>query len=459
MHDPWQQAERPEEQTGELPRVSVELPPVHEAWLPREHSLHRPRHGTRQLTALICALVFFAGPAALWVFGGRPSELENHKLASFPGLDSGWAFFTGLGNWATDQLVFRGGAIDAADWISRTLFGEPPPLDQGGRSPVGPLPNPPGGIGGVPNPPNVEGPTPGVPGTEGFRRVIEGSDGWLYFGYDTDAKCQPTKPLAESIAGLNRLRDAITASGRKLVLVVAPDKTTMVPEHLPGTYPGRDCANAAAPELWRAVTKDAKALDVRPALQAAGREAGRPVYHQQDTHWTDEGSVAMVRAVAEHLSPGVTATWQVSDGKPWSGGADLATMVGKRAKKEGMAYEIRPDGFNNRSQDPVKPGMAQPTHRQSDPVGGTIDKPTTVIGDSFTEITSKYLPAAFSNVTMQSYMAINDTPTQVANQMANSEIVVLQVVERNIAGGILLPFTSDMFIETLRPILAARPVR
>ena len=95
--------------------MTTELPPVHEAWLPREHSLHRPRHGKRQLTALISALVFLATPTLMWVAGMRPSEIENHELASFPGVGDGWGLFTGLEGWATDNLVFREEAISTAD--------------------------------------------------------------------------------------------------------------------------------------------------------------------------------------------------------------------------------------------------------------------------------------------------------------------------------------------------------
>ncbi|MFD2398456.1 hypothetical protein ACFSVJ_19220 [Prauserella oleivorans] len=119
-----------------------QLPAVHEAWLPREHALHRPRHGGRQLTALISAVVFFTAPTLMWVFGARPGEIENHKLAGFPSIADGWSFFTDLPAWATDQLVFRAGAIDAADAISRSLFGEPAPFGQGSRD-TGPIPGTP----------------------------------------------------------------------------------------------------------------------------------------------------------------------------------------------------------------------------------------------------------------------------------------------------------------------------
>src|SRR5699024_5099795 len=123
----------------------------------------RPRHGGRQLTALLAAAVFFLVPALMWVFGGRPAEIENHKLAS---IGSGWDAFTSLPTWATDHLVFRAGAIDAARTISSGLFGERAPLGQGTGRNAGPLP------GSAPGPHPEPGQDPSrLPGGAGSQRV------------------------------------------------------------------------------------------------------------------------------------------------------------------------------------------------------------------------------------------------------------------------------------------------
>src|SRR5262249_10528423 len=157
-----------------------QLPAVHEAYLPREHALHRPRHGKRQLTALICALLFFTTPTLLWVVGVRPTEIENHKLAGFPRVGNGFGFFTGLPQWALCQRALRASAINAADGVSRSVFGEEAPLDQGPSSDAGPIPAPPLQQPGAPNAPTA----PSLPGSSqaGYRKVVQGLDGWLYYG-------------------------------------------------------------------------------------------------------------------------------------------------------------------------------------------------------------------------------------------------------------------------------------
>lgn len=424
---------------------STRLPPVHEAWLPREHALHRPRHGGRQLVALICALVFFVTPTALWVVGLRPTEIENHKLASFPSITDGWGMFTKLPRWAIDQLVFRGAAIDAADGISRGIFGEPPPFGTQ-RQPTGPLPG---------STPPATDESPDV--ATGYRQVIEGDDGWLYLGDDVRGKCHPRKPLNRTIAGLNKLRKAVEASGREFRLIVAPDKTTMVPEHLPDRYAGKDCAEAFTRKLWPRLIEEAEAIDVRPLLEKAAANVQRPVYYPNDTHWTDEGSVAMTMTLVENLRPGLTQGWRVVPGGAYTSSADLPKMIGREGSKTSISYSVMPDGQTNRTT-VLALDIDRPVRRQQPAVPGTITEPTLVFGDSFTKAASGYLTAGFSDVTMLSYSAANEDLDTTIKAFVESKVVVVEVVERALASG-TAGFLYDGFIEKLAPKLAAAPVR
>ncbi|WP_205660615.1 alginate O-acetyltransferase AlgX-related protein [Amycolatopsis antarctica] len=436
-----------------MAQESPKLPAVHEAWLPREHALHRPRHGGKQLTAIACALVFFVAPTLSWVFGARPSEIENHELAAFPSLADGWSFFTDLPAWATDQLVFRSGAIAAADAVSQGLFGEPAPLDQGTAPDAGPLPGlplPPPDAGGVED----SGPSDGG---AGYRRVVRGADGWLYYGYDADAKCSPVRPMDETVAKLGELREAVESSGRRFVFVVAPDKSTVVPEYLPGNYPGKDCATAASGEVWRKLTEEAGALDLRGPLRAAQQETGSPIYPPNDTHWTDEGSVVLTRELAEAVEPGTTLTWRSERTSQYTIDADLPPLLGKSGEKTNTAYDLRPDGRTDRTAAPIG-SIDTPAYRVSVPVTGTVDEQVLIFGDSFTETSSRYLPGGFANLTMLAYPSVNSDPDTAAKAFADSQVVVVETVERAASSG-NLPFLEDDFIASARKAMAARPIR
>lgn len=434
------------------------LPPVHEAWLPREHSLHRPRHGGRQLTALISALIFFATPTLLWVGGMRPTEIENHALAAFPSFGDGWGLFTDMDEWATDHLVFRENAIQATDWVSRTFFGEAAPFDQG-VTPTGPLP----GVPLEPDETDDQDPrNPGAAGTDGsdqagFRRVVEGSDGWLYLGDDAYSKCHPEQPLDTTMAQFADLRTAVEGSGREFVLVAVPDKTTMVPEHLPSSYPGMSCADRQTPDLWRSAVRVGGAIDLRSQLNALAERLDHPVYYPLDTHWTHEGAIEMIRAVAEDVRPGVSDDWRMSVRGRYSAPADLPPLIGRSGENDATAYRLRPDGRQDRTQ-PGAGDLIRPKHIETTPTSGMIRQPTVVLGDSFLGAASHYLPAAFADLTMQYYYAAAEDPDQIIRTIGDSEIVVLEMVERNIAAG-TPPVLDPEFIQKLRSELAKRPVR
>jgi hypothetical protein len=435
-----------------------ELPPVHEAWLPREHSLHRPRHGKRQLTALVSALVFFATPALMWVFGMRADEIENHKLAAFPTFGDGWGVFTGLDDWAVDNLPFRGGAVNATGWVSETIFGESAPFDQGGGggAPSGPLPGSPSEEPRGDQTDPTEGQTDGSE-QAGFRQVVNGTDGWMYYGSDALSKCRPLQPLPDTISQLTDLRDVVESSGRTFVLVVVPDKTTMVPEHLPGTYPGKDCAVPVTPQLWQQAVSIADAVDMRPRLAAAADRRGQPVYYPQDTHWTSEGALEMIKAVAGEVDPDITDTWKIQLKNQELGVADLPPLIGKEGQNKINNYRLRPDGRYDRVRKNTADLMS-PKQYNSKRLTGMINKPTSVLGDSFLVGASGYLPAAFSDLTVQYYRGAEDKPDEAIKTITDSEVVIVEVVERNVAAG-AIALLDQGFLAKLGQQLAKHPIR
>lgn len=429
-----------------------QLPAVHEAWLPREHALHRPRHGGRQLTALICAVVFFATPTLMWVFGARPGEIENHRLAGFPSPGDGWAFFTGLPTWATDQLTFRAAAIHAADGISESIFGESAPHDQSGATNSGPLPGSPPPAGGEPAPVNGGS---GPLDQAGYRQVIEGSNGWLYYGIDAEAKCAPTRQLAETLARIKELRDIVEGSGRKFVWVVPPDKSTMVPQFLPSSYPGKDCQQAAEAPTWAQVD-GAGAVDLRAGLQEAERQLGHPMYPSNDTHWTDEGGLVMAAATANAIEPGITQTWKWNPVGSYTVAADLPPLLGKHGDKTNVVYDLRPDGITDRAGKITE--IDTPVVSSGPPLTGMVGKKTLIYGDSFTMASSRYLAGAFSNLTMLAFYTNKTSQDQAIDAFVNSDVVVLETVERSVSGG-YLPFFDEGLLNSLRAKLAAHPLR
>jgi alginate O-acetyltransferase complex protein AlgJ len=422
------------------------LPALHESWLPKEHSLYRPRHAKRQLTALISAAAFFCVPLLLLVIGVRPEVIENRRLASFPSPANGWEFFTGMNQWATDSLPLRGDAIHFEDWISRNLFGEAPPLDdrQPDRGPIqGPLVPPRG--------------SDAEARSQGYPKVIEGRDGWHYLGYDIQGACRPDLPLSDVITALRRLRSIVEESGRQFVFVVAPDKSTMVPEHLPANYVGSGCAPGAAAALWQRLIVDTGVVDLRSTLESVRRNTGEPIYAKADTHWTYTGGLVMTTAIAERIQPGVTSSWRVVPGQEVTRAGDLPPLIGRHEDYTVRYFDLQPDGRTTRSR------MFDVDLRSaldlSQPVTSGVVVPSVVMmADSFTEPALPYLAAGFSNMTVVHTDTVRASPHEVAQVVAAKDVVVFEAVQRSLAGGTNALLTKDV-LDALAAELAKSPRR
>ena len=406
--------------------------------------MHRPRHGGRQLTALVCATLFFAIPALTWVFGARAEPVENRPLAPFPSVTEGWGFFTGLNAWATDHLPFRKGAVQSVDALSRGVFGEPARLE-GGAHPA------PVGAGG--DQPQVKRP----PDENVFPSVIDGKNGWLYLGHDISYKCVPKRDLNQVIGGLRRWREVVEASGRKFQLVIAPDKSTMYPANMPDTYAGKDCAAAAGAEFWRRLPAATGAIDMRTALRAAADRNQRPIYHEIDTHWTHEGAITMVYQLAERLRPGVTTSWRTEPSRQYSHPADIPGLRGQDRSVPIQAYSLAPDGGADNTQ--FQPSdFHQPLHLASPVRPGMIDRPMRMIGDSFSQFASPYLGATFADITIAHPDTVAADPRAAGAMLAEGEVVTFELSERFVVGG-RYPMLDPQIADQVGAVLATHPIR
>ncbi|MGH3786700.1 MAG: alginate O-acetyltransferase AlgX-related protein [Pseudonocardiaceae bacterium] len=410
------------------------------AGLRRSPLIDRPRQGGRGLIALICAGLFFFGPIIALSLGAHPARFENRTLAAFGDPREGWAWLAGLPTWAADHLPFRDRAVTATEAVSRGVFGEPAPLP---RPPVESRPAGPA-VAAVPH-----------RSIDAFPSVIEGRDGWLYLGAEVSAACVPSRTLTGTLVSLRRLRTAVEASGRQFVLVVAPDKTTMVPEHLPADYLGRGCSSRAKDEFWRRVVVEAGAIDLRPALTEIAQRKGSPVYYPADTHWSQEGGLAMTYALADRVAPGITGTWQVTPTGSIQWPDDISPLIGRSGERAISTYSLAPTGQPDRTRS-VASDFRSPLRLISAPAVGTVNQPVRMIADSFTQFASRYLAAVFTDITVVHPETIADAPRSAGELLAGGKVVAVQVAERNLLGG-TSPILLDPVITELAHAFARQP--
>lgn len=448
----WSGAEPDVAPTGP---VDVQAPPV-------QGARHARPPAPRRVGSGVAAMVFFLVPAVVFVLGGRPVAFENRALAAFPSVTER-GFFAGLPPWATDHLPLRQQAVQAADGISAGVFGEPFPVGaspDAGRlgGPVAPVAPGQEGAGSLAGGASTANAAPQVFDdlshlkAAGYPVVVTGRDGWLYYGFDAYATCFPTRPLDDIVNRLNRLRSAVQGSGRTFTLVVAPDKSTVVPEHLPDSFAGSSCVESRKSAFWSAVTTRAGVLDLRSAL--AGVDMRAQAYSKTDTHWTFRSGEVMTRAVAELLAPGSTTGWSVAAGEQLTYTGDLSLLSGSSLEVSLELPRLKIDGRDRTAEQ-------QPSYRAPVVLGspaGNQQRRWAFVGDSFALFATPYVPAAAPGSSLVHLETARSDPSGVARSMAGGRDVVVEVSERNLDSGVS-PVLDDAFLASVDSVMAAEPVR
>lgn len=208
---------------------------------PLENSARRQRNKV-VVFPLVAAIVLFCGPLAGFALGSRAQPIDNRPLARFPTLSDGWSIFPKFQAWADDYLPLRSQAVKAGTNISEHVFGEPARFSSGGVAVAGV---------GTGAGSTTSGSTAASGGVK-FPQVVQGRNGWLYFGSDFEPACNPQESMKVIVDGFQTLSNAAQESGRKLVIVIAPDKSSAHPENLPDTYAGKVCAAKQKKAFWTA---------------------------------------------------------------------------------------------------------------------------------------------------------------------------------------------------------------
>lgn len=415
--------------------------------------LSRRRH--RSLV-LLGALLFFFTPALAFVGGVRAQPIENRPLAAFPAVTAGWGFFSGFDRWAVDHLTMRDLAVRANSATSERLFAEAP--DYGSRpaeiSPVGPAPVAPAPLVAAPGvrppavPKTAAAGKPAGPGDDpeqeqvssrrsGIRypSVVEGRDRWLYSGKDFAFACEPQMELDAIFAGYRRLISILETSGRRVVITVAPDKSTVVPDHLPETYLGKKCSTQRKAELWDRLDRGdlgPQYLDMRRVLEHRQAADGKPVYFRSDSHWTSVGRVLFAREALNRLSPGLYRDSDLVDIGTRTRSGDLGRQLGDRREDTLDFWELHPPGVTSRETAVEESRWKVAHYRATGPPGARLFAPPTVLmGDSFSVESIGAFRPYFADLT---FAHRELWPAKRIPVLRDARVVVVEVVERVFTG-------------------------
>jgi hypothetical protein len=402
----------------------------------------------RQLVALVCALAFFFAPVVARAIGQRATQLENHKLAAFPSLQS-WNFFNKFDQWSIDHLPLRQYAVHGNEKLSQGVFGQPPTYGGNADTGIPAIGTQPGQKKQDPNPANS------------YARVVQGKDGWLFLGDDIADACEGKGPISHTLSRLDGLARSIEASGRRFVFVVAPNKSTMEPQNLPDHFYGKQCMTKRTDELWQELRTNPPQgyLDVRGPLEAQQRKDGKPIYWKSDSHWTSRGAAVYAHELAKRLDPRLWQGRSIVSTGPAQRQGDLSALLGAPRTDTSPGWDVsRPGVRTGYAKAPALPQRPTPIHNTT--TGVPLFRPKTMLlGDSFTHTSRRVLYPLFADVTPLHNKASLGFPKLFDQTLVNSEVVVLEVVERSLLSGGGPSIATPKYRTHIENVLVHHPVR
>jgi hypothetical protein len=363
-----------------------------------------PSSASRIIVAVL-GIAFFATPIGLRAVGVTAHPFENRALARAPKLSQGFDAFNQTTRFFVDRMPLREQAVRANTWLSRHIFDTTPRYGQGSFAEAGgsglPFGQP---LGSRPAAPRRAANQPSPSGNQ----AVVGRDGWLYLQGELDRLCYQFVPYTEALAEWERLAAVVGASGRRAVVIVVPDKSSVFPEHLPASFAKKQCSEQNRRMLWGLLEQAGGqgVVGLRAKLLAAKRSAGEALYRRTDSHWTTVGSLAMVDAVLARVGGGVREqASEVVDPGPVDYTGDLTTLLGSREPDREQRREIR-------------------RRRGAQRVPGR----TLLVKDSYGDLAVPQLAPYFAQLDAIDW--VGSSPSAIADAVARSRTVIFETVER-----------------------------
>jgi len=424
----------------------------------------------------VLAALFFLLPTVMYLGGARARPFENHPLAAFPSPTASWVVLDEFDQWFTDAMPGRQDAVGWRARFSNSVFGEAPPsgASSGVAASVGA-----GSAGQTASGASATSslgeaparaatskrqkefvdlpPAPPEPVVEGSSTVLVGQDGWLYLMGEFYKECYPVTPPTEVIQGLQRLQSILAATGRKLVLTLAPDKSTAEPDHLPDPWPDEACDTQAKRQTYQLLAGAGLTgyVDSLALIEQHQKVEHRDYYQRKDTHWNGVAAAAVTQALVAKLAPGLVTDVHEHE---WIGTyvGDLTTLLGTPTPDKGLDASIQRTGVVVTTRPPPVVGVQSSETTATSSAAPLAPGRTLLIGDSFAESLVPELAPFFSDLVWIHDGGVRQVPLTVAQEIESSRSVVVVWNERYFADPAYGVLWSTPFLDKLEQVL--RPV-
>ena len=346
--------------------------------------------------ASVVALLLLA-PMIAGLLGVEPRSIENRKLGKWPKLEATSLLepesFEAIGHYLLDHLPLRDKAVAARSWVSVNLLRDSPSSD-----------------------------------------VHLGTKGWLFYDLSFERACSGADTPASIARRLRRVSRIIETSGRRVIVMIIPDKNAIYPEFLGSAEPFARCAREKRAELREILARRPPSgyVDMWSELADLKTSAGEEnLYIPTDTHWTTFAAGRMVEEIVERVEAGLWDPAELKREREVLRNGDLTRMMGLRDPVSVSVYAIERAGVSPETlpgSQAELPGMRIYRARSEGPAR-IVPVRVFFLHDSFMYSGIEMLPSYFAESAFSHWQTAGH-PDGLSREIRSADVVVIQIAER-----------------------------
>ena len=282
--------------------------------------------------------------------------------------------------------------------------------------------------------------------------VYVGKDGWLFYRPELDdyekRACGQAESMRVLAKDLQRIERIVESSGRRFLLTIAPNKSTIYPEYVGGIPQiSNSCGKSRYDLLLESFREYPVTNFIRLDDRLRVKKRDSQVYYRTDTHWNPEGAGILVEELLLRILLADAPTSVVRS--PFTNVGDLGTMMGLTFPESTLA-PIPPDAPGRYAIDSYGSPRINHVRSQRLPGDNLPQIPATVLfHDSFMILPSFLLAGRFEE--LDGYWVWGKLKTIPAPRseeaLRHARLVIIEIVERDLGNVRLSP-------ETFRRVLA-----
>jgi len=252
--------------------------------------------------------------------------------------------------------------------------------------------------------------------------------------------CKMRERAVELVRQLKAFERAIEANGKRFVFIVAPDKATIYPEYVGFKRPANSCGKNFFDLLLEALAKDPLHNFIRLDKALLGAKKDALLYYPRGTHWNYRGALTASRIILERLTgPGMRLDIPPVDVIKATSVPDLAgTFSLGLAEKVDFPARAHWDGkVSIKECKPLPNRMSRLRITTTPGPGRPVLPPTIIYRDSFMITPLMLMAGSFKDLDALWTKNIPVGPKWDFSSIRESDIFIIEVVERMLPGLLL----------------------